>query len=156
MKRETQPTERPNLQKLKSAITEYLENHECGVTIRGSAEILKIDEGQKINSLSGSCVGQTTNLNEYLNNNGIPTKVVKSKNMQVHTFLKCQTSKSEIIIDPTIGQFIAYPDIFVGTLDELRLLFLSPERELLVGKRLWAVKHDITSREEWFKILYEI
>jgi len=155
MIKERSPVEIHSLQKLKETIKEYLDTHKLGAAIRTSAEILSTHNGQKINCLSGQCVGHTNELNRYLEARGIPNTIVKSKNNQVHTFLKCQTTEGEIIIDPSLGQFINYPNIFVGTLAELRAVFLSPEREFLGGTKLWAVEHDITSREEWFDILYE-
>ena len=152
---ENEAVEKPSLQKLKEAIIAYLRTHELGAAILASATILRTDENQKINSLSGTCTAQANELNEFLDSRGIPTDIVKSKKDCVHTFIKCQTTDDEIIIDPTLGQFVTYPGIFVGTLTELRQTFLSPERELLTGTRLWAVEHEITSREEWFQILYE-
>jgi len=148
--------EKPSPEDVKNAVERYFSSDESSQPIRESAKIIKTDHEteQKINSLSGRCVAQTTSLQEFLDQDGIYTIIVKSKNQGEHTFLICDTSKGEIIIDATVGMFVVYPQIFVGTLAELRKIFLDSEREFLAGKRLWSIEHDITTREEWFNILY--
>lgn len=114
------------------------------------------EDGQKANILSGACVGWASSLHNHLAGLGIKTEEVKTKKTGAHKFLRCTTNQGEMMIDPTLGQFINYPKIFIGSMVALRATFLDQKNELLVGNRLWCVDHDITTREEWFEVLYTI
>ncbi|MBI2103221.1 hypothetical protein HYT55_05235 [Candidatus Woesearchaeota archaeon] len=121
-----------------------------------SEEKADLVTGQIINKLSGECVTYSDRLKEYLETKFcIGAKYAYSRLERVHTFLKSTTSDAGLLfIDPTLGQFVNYPHVFVGTETDLRDIFLDSKRRFLAGKRLWAVEHDITSREEWFDLLY--
>ena len=113
--------------------------------------------GQIINKLSGECVTYSDRLKEYLEARFyIEAEYGYSQLRMVHTFFKSTTSDAGLLfIDPTLGQFVNYPHVFVGTETDLRDIFLDPKRRFLAGKRLWAVEYDITSRGEWFDLLCE-
>ncbi len=115
------------------------------------------DTGQIVNGLSGNCVLYSDQIEEYLRKrHSISLQYAHSKLRAVHTFLTSTTRDSgELIVDPTLGQFVEYPTVFVGTEHDLRTAFMDQNRRFLCGRRLWAVKHDIILREEWFELLYQ-
>ncbi len=110
----------------------------------------------------GSCATRSTSLEFFLlDNYKIKTKEVHSfAHNYTHTYLTCQTTdRGEIIIDPTINQFVEYGklwvDIFVGTKEELKSIFLDEERDFYwtsAGKN--PPKKNTRTREEWFDIFY--
>jgi hypothetical protein len=117
------------------------------------------DFGQKQNSLSGDCVTHSYHLQGHLRSKtGIDTKSVVSRfPLGPHTFLTVETSDDgELYVDPTLGQFVTYPDVFVGSRNELNAVFTDPSRDFLCGTRLFATgDRDITDRAEWFDIMYQ-
>lgn len=117
---------------------------------------LQLEGGQYVNSLSGDCVEWTRRLAKFLRDNNIEVRVVSSRLSNVHTFLAVMTHEGRRYIDPTIAQCVAYPHCFFGSIAELREIFLDPGRSFFLGRQLWAVDHDILTREEWFQIYYTI
>ncbi|MBI5066235.1 hypothetical protein HZA97_08425 [Candidatus Woesearchaeota archaeon] len=115
-------------------------------------------KGNRPNSLSGMCTLYSGVIEEFLKKErNMQTQLMRSNYKGIHTLLKANTSdRGEILIDPTLGQFVKYFQVFMGTMDELKAIFMDPSRELLCGTRIWAVDHDITTREEWFDLLYNI
>lgn len=116
-----------------------------------------LSEAANINSLNGKCVHYSRQLQKFVKERvGINLSEVCSSLQRVHTYLEAETKdRGKVIIDSTLGQFICYPRIFLGTKDELRGLFLDESRELLLGDSIWATKEKIETRERWFEILYD-
>ncbi len=156
----------PSLKELEFAVDDVIKiPHSCGIL--SLAEALSLCElgfyesnnrgGQKINALSGTCVSYSSELKKRLEERKIEIKKVHSKYRGLHTLLKTNTSdRGEVLVDPTLGQFVYHPRVFIGSEEELKNIFLDPLREFLCGTRIWAVDHEITSRQEWFDLLYTI
>ncbi len=156
----------PTFQELEAAVNDAAKNEYLGNPCLDHAFYLcKLFDaepnphgGNKPNSLSGMCVLYSSFLEEFLGEEKkIQTQSLRSKYKGVHTLLKANTSdRGEILIDPTLGQFVKYFQVFMGTMDELKAIFMDPSREFLLGTRIWAVDHEITTREEWFDLLYTL
>ncbi|MBI4919675.1 hypothetical protein HY837_07100 [archaeon] len=158
----------PTFQELEAAVSEASESTQYSLgnhTVAHALYLCKLfdsepnpHKGNKDNPLSGMCLGYSTDFEKFLKKEkGIQTESVQSKYHALHTLLKANTAdRGEILIDPTLGQFVKYFQVFMGTMDELKAIFMDPSREFLCGTRIWAVDHEITTREEWFDLLYNI
>ncbi len=158
MKKSRPLVTRPLERHLRSAVSSFLEKEDISTLFSSlDQEKYLTDTGQIVNGLSGNCVTYSDQLKEYIESRfHFEIKIAYSRLNRVHTFLTSTTRDSgELIVDPTLGQFVAYPTVFVGMENDLRTIFMDQNRRFLCGKRLWAVKHDITSREEWFELLYQ-
>jgi hypothetical protein len=159
-----EPTkEFPSLETIRSLISDFEQGRDYfqGETFARSLSFshrtrFVTDDGQHVNSLSGKCNRWSNTLYNYLREKGVQSKLESSKMDAAHKFLSIETDSGKIYIDPTLGQFIDYQDVFVGTMQELKDIFLDPNRQFFMGKKLFAVDHDILTREEWFDILYTI
>ncbi len=149
---------RPLERHLRSAVSCFAQRNDISALFSSfDNEKYLPDTGQIVNGLSGNCVLYSDQLKEYVESRfHFEIKIAYSRLNRVHTFLTSTTRDSgELIVDPTLGQFVEYPAVFVGTENDLRTTFIDPNRRFLCGRRLWAVKHDISSREEWFELLYQ-
>ncbi len=158
MKKSRSLVNRPLERHLRLAVASFAERKDISALFSSfDREKYLPDTGQIVNGLSGNCVLYSDQLEIYIKSRFcIKLEPAYSRLRRVHTFLTSTTRDSgELIVDPTLGQFVAYPTVFVGTENDLRATFMDSERRFLCGTRLWAVKHDITSREEWFEILYQ-
>ncbi|MFQ5620988.1 MAG: hypothetical protein ACE5FT_04045 [Candidatus Nanoarchaeia archaeon] len=115
-----------------------------------------LPHGQKVNSLSGRCDQYSRDIEAYAEGRfRMNFRRARGMAQLMHTWLTVTTyDAGELVVDPTLGQFIQYPHIFVGTLDELREEFLSEEREFLFGTRIEGTDQP-TTREGWFEYLYK-
>lgn len=109
--------------------------------------------GQRSNCLSGSCAGLSNRIGGLI----VAQLPIEMRYVvaHMHNFLETDTSDAgPVIIDSTLGQFIVFPHIFTGTRDQLRRVFTDQANELLVGRRLCGIDHDILTRDEWFGLLW--
>lgn len=149
--------EKEKLSVLQNAVRTFVDipGNDIAAALQDSTTIVtRLDSGQQVNTLSGLCIKWLDALKEHLHRNGIKANIVSSKNDKVHSFLQYMDHGTEMIIDPTLGQFVEYPHIFVGTRDQLRTVFMDPKRNFLSGTKIWSQEEEITSREEWFRLLY--
>lgn len=106
--------------------------------------------------VKGQCGYASNDISDILwFKSGIKTKLTTSRNFNTyyHGYLTIPISGQEIIIDPTIGQFVqGYNEIFIGTRQELKALVLDPETKLInlqspidaVGafRRIWGETNE--------------
>ncbi|HEX7041957.1 MAG TPA: hypothetical protein VF189_01795 [Patescibacteria group bacterium] len=82
-------------------------------------------------TIGGNCVDITGLLQPELEKKGLSSGIVYSgliigPNMYYHVYLSTRFGGEEIIIDPTIGQFLlGYNHVFVGTREQLKKLYFS-------------------------------
>ncbi len=117
--------------------------------------------GSKHNGLTGLCFYYSGQLQNYLDCQGIKSKTICStgENPQegLHELLTVNTSdKGKILIDPTLGQFVFYPEIFVGTFKELQQIFFDTNREFYYGNRVLTTGRAMPTRKDWFDLVYNI
>ena len=94
----------------------------------------RIGEELDPRELSGLCGTVCGELQDLLHERGIMAEeyVSDASDGNAHMYLVAQTDKGEMIIDPTIGMFLAdYPGVFIGSRRELRTLVQSDEYELV-------------------------
>nr|MDD3719841.1 hypothetical protein [Candidatus Gracilibacteria bacterium] len=165
-----------NSSELKKIISDFLESRNKenirnpGINLQSiltSNMVIKVIEsrGQTINKLSGTCAQYTSEICGYLNDIGIIVNYIRGGTL-FHAFLLIRTysrNKDDIIIDATLGQFIEYPDIFIGTYDELKKTFCDESKRLLICKLPCTFQDyssmngkfiKINTREELFDFIY--
>ncbi len=85
-------------------------------------------------ALMGKCGILAGELQRALSDTGLPTEMCISEDRQTtwHRSLRTVVDGVEVIIDPSIGQYVAgHNHVFVGTRAQLKQLILSPSTRLI-------------------------
>ena len=119
-----------------------------------SVMVQKEDPTQFINNeLFGTCHTFSYNLIKFLKAKGFHSEAISEPPYNAHTIVKVQTERGQIYVDLTIGQFIQYPHVFVGTKAELKAVFMDEEYRSFYGTAV--IGHtNLDTREKWFDVLY--
>lgn len=105
------------------------------------------------NELFSQCHIYSYDLIKFLKTKGFHSEAISEPPYNAHTIVKVQTDRGQIYVDPTIGQFIQYPHVFVGTKAELRAVFMNEEYRSLYGTAV--IGHTgLDTRKKWFDVLY--
>lgn len=72
-----------------------------------------------------------------------------------HTLFSVGSSEGIVWIDPDLGSLVEYPEIFVGTTESLRQVFLDPARSFYLHDGV-VCGRSLAGREEWFHFLYDL